>query len=59
MKSLAIITASCIALAAPAMAHAEDFKAKLIGYEEVPRYPLSPAAIPANATRRISSSTTS
>lgn len=36
MKSLATITASCIALAAPTMARAEDFKAKLIGYEEVP-----------------------
>lgn len=36
MKSLAIMTASCIALAAPATAFAEDFKATLIGYEEVP-----------------------
>ena len=35
MKS-AIIAASCIALAAPATARAEDFKATLIGYEEVP-----------------------
>ena len=36
MKSFAIMTASCIALAAAATAHAEDFKATLIGYEEVP-----------------------
>ena len=36
MKSLAIMTASCIVLAAPATARAENFKATLIGYEEVP-----------------------
>jgi hypothetical protein len=36
MKSLAIITACCIAFAAPATVRAEDFKATLIGYEEVP-----------------------
>jgi hypothetical protein len=36
MKSLAIVTASCVALAAPTMARAEDFHATLIGYEEVP-----------------------
>jgi hypothetical protein len=36
MKSLAIIPAFCIALAAPATARAEDFKADLIGFEEVP-----------------------
>jgi len=35
MKS-AIITASCIALAASATVRAEDFQATLIGYEEVP-----------------------
>ena len=36
MKILAITTASCVALAASATAHAKDFKAELIGYEEVP-----------------------
>ena len=36
MKNLAIMSASFIALAASASANAQDFKAKLIGYQEVP-----------------------